>query len=136
MFRGHDSSIPACSREMSELVGLTIDELLDRQENELKALALEIKAMVKAAKKSQRAEAEAKGIQMEFDLKARHRDEVDELEEYLASPSAAQTAATVSDVNQTLKREQEAQQAAAAAEAAAIEAKRAKAQKKKVRVTC
>ena len=60
-----------------------MDELLSRQEIELKELSLTIKSMLKGVKKSSKAELEAKSIQMEFDLKAKHRDEVEELESNL-----------------------------------------------------
>lgn len=56
------------------------DELTLRHEQEMKALADEIKGMLKGVKKSQRAEYEARALQMEFDLKAKHREEIDEWE--------------------------------------------------------
>lgn len=56
------------------------EELVSRHEKEASELADSIKAMLKAAKKSQRAELEAKAIQMNFDLKARHREEEEEWE--------------------------------------------------------
>jgi hypothetical protein len=56
------------------------EELLFRHENEVRELAEQIKVMLKGIKKSNRAQVEAQAVQMNFDLKARHRDEVDDWE--------------------------------------------------------
>jgi hypothetical protein len=57
-------------------------ELLEaRHERELDALRQEMREKIKKAKKSERAVVEASAIQMEFDMKARHREEMDEFEE-------------------------------------------------------
>jgi hypothetical protein len=60
-----------------------MDELLQRHESETKQLRETSKEMLKSAKKSERSAIEARIIQTEFDLKARHRDEIEELEEKL-----------------------------------------------------
>lgn len=57
-------------------------ELLEaRHDRELDALRQEMREKIKKAKKSERAVVEASAIQMEFDMKARHREEMDEFEE-------------------------------------------------------
>jgi hypothetical protein len=52
-----------------------------RHERELKELSEKIKVMLKGAKKGSKAQIEAEAIQMQFDLKAKHREEMDELDE-------------------------------------------------------
>ena len=44
-----------------------------------------IRALMKTAKKSNKVEIEAKCVQMNFDLKAKHREEEDLLEEQLGN---------------------------------------------------
>ncbi len=52
----------------------------ERHDREIIELRESIKKMLKGAKKNTLAQLEAQAIQMEFDLKARHRDELEELE--------------------------------------------------------
>ena len=59
----------------------SIAEIEERHEQELKELREKVKAMLKGAKKSAKAQIEAEAIQMEFDLKAKHREELEEAEE-------------------------------------------------------
>jgi hypothetical protein len=59
----------------------SIAQIEERHEHEMKELKEKVKAMLKAAKKSEKAQMEAQGIQMEYDLKAKHRQEIDEAEE-------------------------------------------------------
>lgn len=56
-----------------------------KQDQEKEELDIKIKALLKAAKKSNKAQVEAECIQMQYDLKAKHRDELEELEERLGS---------------------------------------------------
>ncbi len=58
----------------------SISQLEERHDREIIELRESIKQMLKGAKKSTRAQLEAQAIQMEFDLKAKHRDELEELE--------------------------------------------------------
>lgn len=58
-----------------------MDLLEARQERELDALRQEMREKIKKAKKSEKAVMEAQAIQMEFDMKARHREEMEEFEE-------------------------------------------------------
>jgi hypothetical protein len=60
-----------------------MEELLKRHAQEVVELKETSKTLLKGAKKSERAATESRIIQMEFDLKAKHRDEVDQLEEEL-----------------------------------------------------
>lgn len=62
-----------------------MEALLERHAQEVAELKESSKALLKGAKKSERAATEARVVQMEFDLKARHRDEVDQLEEELGN---------------------------------------------------
>jgi len=58
-----------------------LQDIDDRHERELAELREKAKAALKGAKKSEKAQVEATYIQMEFDLKAQHREEIDEYEE-------------------------------------------------------
>ena len=62
-----------------------MEALLERHTKEVNELKETSKAMLKAAKKSERVATETKVVQMEFDLKAKHREEVDQLEEELGN---------------------------------------------------
>jgi VIT1/CCC1 family predicted Fe2+/Mn2+ transporter len=55
--------------------------LEERHARELQELQNNVKQMLKGAKKSTRAQIEAQAIQMEFDIKARHREEMEAFEE-------------------------------------------------------
>jgi len=55
-------------------------DLEERHEREIKELEMNSTAMLKAAKKSNKAQIEAQVIQMHYDLRAKHRDEIEELE--------------------------------------------------------
>lgn len=58
-----------------------MDLLEARQERELETLRQEMREKIKKAKKSEKAVMEAQAIQMEFDMKARHREELEDFEE-------------------------------------------------------
>lgn len=58
-----------------------MDILEAKHEKELEALRQEMKEKIKKAKKSEKAVIEAQAIQSEFDLKARHREEMEAFEE-------------------------------------------------------
>ena len=60
-----------------------MDLLYARHDLEIKELKEASKQMLKSSKKSEKAIIEAKIIQLEFDLKAKHREEEDELENRL-----------------------------------------------------
>lgn len=64
-----------------------MDALEAKHERELEGLRVEMKEKIKKAKKSERAVVEAQAIQLEFDMKARHRDEIEEFEETGQLPS-------------------------------------------------
>jgi len=59
-----------------------MSRLEERQEAEKAALEEEIKAMMKGAKKSKKRDLETKAMQMEYDLRGRHIEETDFLEEH------------------------------------------------------
>lgn len=59
----------------------SILEIEQRHEREMAELAERVKVMLKNAKKSNKAQVEAEAIQLQFDLKARHREEIAEAEE-------------------------------------------------------
>ena len=63
----------------------TLEELWKGHEMEIAALDEEIGAKMMACKKKEKKQMEVHTEQMMYDLKARHRDEEDELEEYLES---------------------------------------------------
>lgn len=58
-----------------------MDILEAKHEKELEALRQEMKEKIKKAKKSEKVIIEAQAIQSEFDMKARHREEMDAFEE-------------------------------------------------------
>ena len=60
-----------------------MDQLYARHDLEIKELKETSKQMLKSAKKSEKAVIESRIIQLEFDLKAKHREEEDELENQL-----------------------------------------------------
>jgi len=111
------------------------EEMTRRHKAEVRELEGRIRAMLKGAKKAQRAELEAKAIQMEMDLKAKHREEEDDLDELVEKLGGLET--VFSDGgggggggDKKTSAEEEAAQARAKEEADAA-ARRAKAQKKK-----
>ena len=55
-----------------------LEEKHRREEEDLK---IEIKALLKSAKKGKKAEIEAQAIQMEYDLRAKHMQEIEDFEE-------------------------------------------------------
>ena len=61
----------------------SIEEMEFRHEKETKELEERVKSMLKGLKKNAKAAAEAQAIQLGFDLKAKQRAEIDELEEYI-----------------------------------------------------
>jgi hypothetical protein len=74
----HHNLLNICCAEME-----TSEDMERRHEREIQELHVQIQAMMKGAKKSVRAQLEAQAIQQQFDLKAKHREEEDELEERL-----------------------------------------------------
>ena len=62
-----------------------MEELLSAQEAEMRELEVTIKELLKSCKRGNKQSQmlEAQAIQMRFDMKAKHRNEVDELEEQL-----------------------------------------------------
>ena len=58
-----------------------MDEMFDRHDKELKELQTLTINTLKTAKKSEKQQLETKFVQMQFDLKAKHRDEINEFEE-------------------------------------------------------
>lgn len=119
---------------------ISMDELLDRQDDEMKQLEIEIKQLLKTKGISKK-ELEAKAIQIEYDLKAKHIQEQDDLEEYL-SLSVSNTCSDDLVIPTHLRRDnnqktnqEKLSEASTYKESdivIAIEAKKAKAQKKKV----
>ena len=65
----------------------SLDEMESRHANETSALAESIKQMLKGSKKANKAQIEAQTIQMQYDLRAKHRDEMDLLEDSLGPMS-------------------------------------------------
>jgi hypothetical protein len=51
------------------------DEMIQRQEKEMRNLAEQIRQLLKSSKKGNKSVIEAQTIQMQFDLKAKHREE-------------------------------------------------------------
>jgi len=111
----------------------TMEEMERRHKKELRELEGKVRGMLKGAKKAQKAELEAKAIQLEYDMKAKHREEEEKLEELIEKLGA--TVFTTSSSSSTGSEEAAAAAAAEAAAAAAeAEAARiAKAQKKKAK---
>lgn len=105
-----------------------------RHKKELRELEGSIRGMLKGAKKAQKAELEAKAIQLEYDMKAKHREEEDALEELIEKLGATVFAASFSSSSNGSETTAAATAATAAAAAAEAEAARiAKAQKKKAK---
>lgn len=64
----------------------SMDELIKNHEDEGRGLDFKIKELLKSCKKGKQSQImEAQVIQMRFDLKAKHRDEINELEERMES---------------------------------------------------
>ena len=68
---------------MAELQSETLNEMESRHKKELRELEGKVRAMLKSVKKAEKAVFEAQIIQMQFDLKARHNEELDALTENL-----------------------------------------------------
>jgi hypothetical protein len=64
----------------------SIEGMERRHRAEVRELEGKVRALLKTAKKSNKAAVEAQSVQMEFDLKARHREEMDQLEEQIGLP--------------------------------------------------
>ena len=119
---------------MAEFTDLeSMDAMERRHDADVKALEVEIKSLLKSAKKSTRAQVEAQAIQMQFDMKARHSDELESLEEKFEAlgidTAAVETSAVDPEQQARIAKknaEEEAERLAAA--------KKAKAQKKKVSI--
>lgn len=95
-----------------------------KHQEELLALQQQMKENIKKAKKSEKAQVEAQAIQMEFDMKARHREEVDVLEEAMGDLNVSGPASSITSISKANHKDD-------AAEAAMIQQKRDKAKKKK-----
>lgn len=124
-------------RRMSDKSVISMDELLERQEKEMKKLQGDVRLMLSGLKKTKLAEMEIKTIQMEYDLKAKHNDEQEVLEEIIKSISIGKEVEIPIELTRSFENspieataDTEAIEAAAAA---AVEAKKAKAQRKRVR---
>ena len=109
----------------------TMEEMERRHKKELRELEGSIRGMLKGAKKAQKAEVEAKAIQLEYDMKAKHREEEEALEELIEKLGATVFAASSSSSSSCSETTAAATAATAAAEAEA--ARIAKAQKKKAK---
>ena len=116
----------------------TAEEMETRHSEELRELEGRVKAMLTGVKKSQRAEMEFKTTQMEYELKARQREEEVALEELterlegLLSPAADDGG--TDEEGERMRKQKAAQQREAERlerEAAAAQARIAKAHKKK-----
>ena len=119
---------------MAEAPKETLEELERRHKQEVRDLEGKVRALLKTAKKSNKAVVEAEAIQMQFDLKARHNEEYDALVDMEGlnldddgsappmplPPSSSSSSNDAPDAAELKRREEE-----------AIAAKRAKAQKKK-----
>lgn len=73
------SSLVDAEEELPKSVE-TLAELERRHKAEIRKLEGETRALLKTAKKSNRAQIEAQIIQMQYDLKSRHNEEIDALE--------------------------------------------------------
>lgn len=73
----------------------SLAQLERRHERELSLLVEERKSALKNASKSEKKAIEAKMLQSEYDMKARHREELELLEEQIGKPSVV----SVSKVN-------------------------------------
>ena len=63
----------------------TLDQLEERHAKEKAELINETKKLLKATKKSGKAAVEAQMLQQEYDLRARHNDELDLLESQIGT---------------------------------------------------
>lgn len=92
----------------------SLEDMERRHKLEQRELEGKIRAMVKGAKKSQKAELDFKATQMEFDLKARQREEELELEEFteaMTKLGGARTIFATSPEDAALAREKAEEQA-------------------------
>ena len=101
-----------------------------RHQLELQQLQETAKTMLKGAKKSAKAQLEAQIIQMEYDLKAKHREEMDALEENLGQEVVeAMASASIQPVAPSVESTEKSEEEIA-------KAKKAKAKKKQVKLLC
>jgi OTU domain-containing protein 6 len=68
---------------MADAESESLDDMEARHKRELRELEGKVRAMLKTAKKAEKAVVEAQTIQMQYDLKAKHNDELDALSERL-----------------------------------------------------
>jgi uncharacterized protein YfcZ (UPF0381/DUF406 family) len=80
-----DEAGVCCNDECGEVIrgAETLEEMERRHKAEVRELEGKVRALLKTAKKSNKGAIEAQAIQMEYDLKARHREEMDSLEEQI-----------------------------------------------------
>jgi wyosine [tRNA(Phe)-imidazoG37] synthetase (radical SAM superfamily) len=104
-----------------------------RHQEELQQLQETTKAMLKAAKKSTRTSIETQVIQMGYDLKAKHREEMNELEERLGVDVVDSLAASLSSSATVSSQQQSEEEIAKAKKAKAKKKQDKKASKEKER---
>jgi murein L,D-transpeptidase YcbB/YkuD len=109
----------------SKPVTETLEEIERRQKAEVRKLEGESRALMKTAKKSTKAQIEAQIIQMQYDMKARHQEEMDAWEALGGDANVAQSVGTTPAVEP-----EESAVAPSEEEIAAL--KKAKAKKKQV----
>ena len=115
----------------------SLEELEARHSIETAELEVQTAAQLKACKKKERAYYEAHAQQQLYDLQARHRDEIEELEEWVEAGNEVGSSSTAGGEGDgaaaaaAKQKEAEAALAAAAAAADATANKKAKAQRKK-----
>lgn len=71
--------------EASRVMTETVPQMERRHAAELDELMKANKELIKAAKKSEKARAEAQATQRVFDLKAEHREQMEDLLEYIGT---------------------------------------------------
>ena len=116
-----------------------VSQMEVRHKQETRELEGKVRALLKTAKKSNRAVVEAEAIRMGYDLKAKHTEEVDSLPiEGGLNELAAAAAAAAADDDDTLKKNTAISDIATdkkiSDDLASAAAKKAKAQKKKVSI--
>lgn len=91
--------------------------MVSRHDQEVADLAEQIKVLMKGAKKATKAQVEAQCIQMQFDLKAKHRDEIDDWEEKNGGviPEVKPIVSATSEQKETRRKEEEVEKKAARA---------------------
>ena len=115
-----------------------VSQMEVRHKQETRELEGKVRALLKTAKKSNRAVVEAEAIRMGYDLKAKHTEEVDSLPIEGGLNELAAAAAAAADDDDTLKKNTAISDIATdkkiSDDLASAAAKKAKAQKKKVSI--